>query len=168
MDFFDKLGKKATEAYKITANKTGKIAKETKMKLKVGEIKTEIDDIYEEIGKKIYEKRKDNKNINLDQDIEEECIKIDVLNDEIEDISKECLELKNKKQCCKCFAKIDKEDKFCPYCGERQLEENKNIENQIEIEEISKDNEESKEESNLKHTVEVESNVELDKENKNN
>ena len=30
MEFFDKLGKKATEAYKITADKTGKIAKETK------------------------------------------------------------------------------------------------------------------------------------------
>ena len=30
MEFFDKLGKKASEAYKITADKTGKIAKETK------------------------------------------------------------------------------------------------------------------------------------------
>ena len=31
MEFFDKLGKKASEAYKMTADKTGKIAKETKM-----------------------------------------------------------------------------------------------------------------------------------------
>ena len=30
MDFFDKLGKKASEAYKVTADKTGKIAKEAK------------------------------------------------------------------------------------------------------------------------------------------
>ena len=30
MEFFDKLSKKASEAYKITADKTGKIAKETK------------------------------------------------------------------------------------------------------------------------------------------
>ena len=28
MDFFNQLGKKATEAYKVTADKTGKIAKE--------------------------------------------------------------------------------------------------------------------------------------------
>ena len=27
MEFFDKLGKKASEAYKITADKTGKLAK---------------------------------------------------------------------------------------------------------------------------------------------
>ena len=33
MEFFDKLGKKASEAYRITADKTGKIAKETKLKL---------------------------------------------------------------------------------------------------------------------------------------
>ena len=52
MDFFDKLGKKATEAYKVTADKTGKIAKETKLKFKMGELKTKIEDIYEEIGKK--------------------------------------------------------------------------------------------------------------------
>ena len=30
MDFFDKLSQKASEAYKITADKTGKIAKEKK------------------------------------------------------------------------------------------------------------------------------------------
>ena len=56
MEFFDKLGKKASEAYKITADKTGKIAKETKMKLKISELRTQVNDIYEEIGKKVYEK----------------------------------------------------------------------------------------------------------------
>ena len=56
MEFFDKLGKKASEAYKITADKTGKIAKETKMKFKIGELRSQINDIYEEIGKKVYEK----------------------------------------------------------------------------------------------------------------
>ena len=37
MEFFDKLGKKASEAYKVTADKTSKIAKETKLKFKIGE-----------------------------------------------------------------------------------------------------------------------------------
>ena len=54
MEFFDKLGKKASEAYKMTADKTGKIAKETKLKLKMNELKSEIKEIYEEIGKKVY------------------------------------------------------------------------------------------------------------------
>ena len=35
MDVFNKIGKKATKAYRITAKKTGQIAKETKIKLKI-------------------------------------------------------------------------------------------------------------------------------------
>ena len=42
MEFFDKLGKKATEAYKMTADKTGKIAREAKLKLKIGELRNQI------------------------------------------------------------------------------------------------------------------------------
>ena len=57
MEFFDKLGKKASEAYKITADKTGKIAKETKLKFRIGELKNKIDEQYKEIGKKVYEKQ---------------------------------------------------------------------------------------------------------------
>ena len=55
MDFFDKLGQKASEAYKVTADKTGKLAKETKLKFKMSDLKNQISDIYEEIGKIIYE-----------------------------------------------------------------------------------------------------------------
>ena len=56
MEFFDKLGKKATEAYKITADKTGKLAKETKLKIKISDLKSQINDLYEEIGKNVYQK----------------------------------------------------------------------------------------------------------------
>ena len=55
MDFFDKLGKKASETYKGAAEKTSKIAKETKLKMAINENKSKINDLYEEIGKKIYE-----------------------------------------------------------------------------------------------------------------
>ena len=58
MEFFDKLGKKASEAYKVTADKTGKIAREAKLKMKMADLKSQANDIYEEIGKKIYEKNR--------------------------------------------------------------------------------------------------------------
>ena len=48
MDFFDKLGKKASEAYKVTADKTGKLAKEAKLRMKVNELKSQINDIYKQ------------------------------------------------------------------------------------------------------------------------
>ena len=122
MEFFDKLGKKASEAYKITADKTGKIAKETKMKFKIGELRSQINDIYEEIGKKVYEKHVKKEEISMENDLEEECTKIDVLSDEIESLLKQCLELKDKKQCPKCFKEIEKDAKFCPSCGAKQEE----------------------------------------------
>lgn len=122
MEFFDKLGKKASEAYKMTADKTGKIAKETKIKLKMSELKSQINDIYEEIGKKVYEKHVRKQEIS-NNDIEDLCVKIDVISDEIEILLQECLELKDKKQCIKCYTQIEKDDKFCKECGAKQTEQ---------------------------------------------
>ena len=83
MEFFDKLGKKASEAYKMTADKTGKIAKETKIKFKIGELRTQVNDVYEEIGKKVYEKHVLEGKISIENEIEEYCTKLDVLSDEL-------------------------------------------------------------------------------------
>ncbi len=143
MDFFDKLGKKASEAYKVTADKTGKIAKETKLKFKIGELKTQINDIYEEIGKKVYEKHIREEDICIKKDLEEQCTKIDVLSDEIDSLLKECLTLKDKKQCQNCYKQIEKEDKFCPNCGEKQTQDSaKEVEvlEELENTEVEEDN----------------------------
>lgn len=121
MDFFDKLGKKASETYKVTAEKTGKIAKEAKLKMKMNESKSDIEDIYKEIGKKVYEKHIRRENIDIKKDLEEECTKIDVLSAEIETYLKQCLELKDLKQCMRCSSRIEKEAKFCPECGKKQV-----------------------------------------------
>lgn len=123
MEFFDKLGKKASQAAKMTADKTGKIAKETKLKFKIGELRTQINNIYEEIGKKVYEKHIREEEICIKKDLEEQCTKIDVISDEIDSLLKECLELKDKKQCQKCYKEIEKDVKFCPNCGEKQTQE---------------------------------------------
>ena len=122
MDFFDKLGKKATKACKFTADKTGKLAKETKLKFKMSELKSKIEDIYEEIGKKVYEKHVQKEEISAN-DLLEECKQIDEMSNKIEKIRQECLDLKDRKQCSKCFKEIDKNVKFCPECGAKQEEE---------------------------------------------
>ena len=147
MDFFDKLGKKASEAYRATADKTGKIAKETKLKIKMGELKSKINDIYEEIGKIVYEKHIKKEQIDIEKDLIEQCTNIDVMSDEIEALLKECLELKDRKQCPKCFTEIEKDAKFCPKRGMRQ-EENKDKtqeENQNEVQQENKANSDEKE-----------------------
>lgn len=150
MEFFDKLGKKASEAYKVTADKTGKLAKEAKLRMKMGELKSEINDIYEEIGKKIYENHVKEEKEDISSLIEDECTKIDCLSDEIESILKECLKLKDKRQCPNCYAEIEKDVKFCPKCGTKQEEQQEEPAKEVEIVE---------EKNNLEKTVQVESDV---------
>ncbi len=169
MEFFDKLGKKASEAYKVTADKTGKLAKEAKLRMKMGELKSEISDIYEDIGKVVYENHVREEKQDISNELEERCTKIDCLSDEIESYLKECLELKDKRKCPKCYVEIDKDVKFCPECGAKQdvdetvkevevldkQQESDNKENHIE-----NDKEDTKQEkTNLERTVEVESDV---------
>ena len=159
MDFFNKLGKKASEAYKTTADKTGKIAKETKLKFRMGELKSKIEDIYEEIGKKVYEKHVQKESF-TENDLLEECKQIDEMSDEIERIRQECLELKDKKICQKCFKEIDKNTNFCPECGAKQEEEAKEVEvietAKVEEEVIS----ETSKEENIKESTEMQTNLE--------
>ena len=146
MDFFDKLGKKASEAYKVTADKTGKLAKEAKLRMKVNELKSQINDIYKTIGEEIYQKHTREEEYNINEKLEESCTQIDVLSAEIDSILKECLELKDKKQCPNCFKEIEKNVKFCPSCGAKQEEIVKQVE----------------EENNLEKTVEIESTPKLE------
>ena len=120
MGFFSDLGKKATET-------TGKIAGEAKLKIKINDNKGKIDDIYEAIGKKVYEKHVREENIDIKVDLLEECSKIDALAKEIEDARLQILKLNQKKLCSKCSAEIENGAMFCPKCGEKQNPEESTV-----------------------------------------
>lgn len=159
MDFFDKLGKKASEAYKVTADKTGKLAKEAKLRLKMNELKSQINDIYKEIGEKVYQKHISEEEKDITEEIKEKCTNIDVISAEIESIQKECLQLKDKKLCSNCFKEIEKNVKFCPSCGAKQeeIEEKDNLETTVEVESNPKlDNSETIQEISYTQADEVE------------
>ena len=114
MGFFNDLGKKTSET-------TSKIARETKLKLKINENKGKISKIYEEIGKEVYEAYEKGAKSN-DKAIKEKCTQIDDLSSEIEEARKEILVLNHKKICSKCFAEIEEDAAFCSKCGEKQKE----------------------------------------------
>lgn len=120
MDFFNKLGKKASEAYKVTADKTGKLAKEAKLRMKIMDLKSDINKIYDEIGKEVYENYVEKNKKDISKKLNDKCTQIDALSKEIKTILKECLELKDKKLCESCSAEMDKNTKFCPECGKEQ------------------------------------------------
>ena len=123
MDFLNKLSNVASETYKYTAEKTGKIAKEAKLKMKINENKSKIEDLYEEIGKIVYQKHVREENINIKEDIQDYCSSIDKLSSEIEDYRMQILNLKERKQCKNCFSEIDIDVKYCPNCGYEQKDE---------------------------------------------
>lgn len=116
MGFFSDLGKKTTET-------TGKIAKEAKLKLKISESKSKVSDLYEEIGKKVYEMHIREEKIDIKNDLELECAKLDELCREIEDARLEILKLNQKHLCSKCSAELEDDVLFCPKCGEKQKDE---------------------------------------------
>lgn len=145
MDFFDKLGKTASNTYKSAAELTGKFAKEAKLKMKMSEYKAKIEDIYEDIGKKVYEKHIREENINIKDDLAEECSNIDELSEIIKNTRIELLKLRDLKQCKNCYEEIEIDDNFCPKCGEKQediKDEAKEVEilEKLEDSEISEDN----------------------------
>ena len=122
MEFFDKLSKKASETYKGAAEKTGKLAKEAKLKIKINENKSKINDIYEEIGKKVYQKHIADEELCIKKDLEDECAKIDILSSEIDEYNKEILALSNEKVCENCGEHLSLDAKFCTKCGAEQPE----------------------------------------------
>ena len=123
MDFFEKLGKKASETFNSAAEKTNKIAGETKLKLKINDCKSKINDLYKEIGKTVYQKFVVDGAFDVKDDIAEQLEKISAFTDEIEGYEAQILQLSDKKQCVKCKNKIEKAAKFCPECGTEQPEE---------------------------------------------
>ncbi len=163
MDFFEKLGKKVTETYKVASEKTNKVAAETKIRMKMSDNKSKINDIYKEIGKKVYEKYALDGSLDIKEDIENELGRIKELSDEIVEFERQILDLADKKECINCKATLDKKAKFCPECGTEQpeiVEEVKeaevvediqeNVEEVVEeVNEAVENSEESKQEENI-------------------
>ncbi len=154
MEFIDKLKEVGCETYKYTAEKTSRIAKETKLKMKMSQKKSDIEDIYEEIGKAIYQEHIREEKTDIKEQIEEFCTKIDVLSSEIDDIRTEILNLKDKKKCSVCAKEMDIEDKFCPSCGKEQP--TVKIENAEVVTEENREDEEIKTPEFVENTEEQE------------
>lgn len=123
MDIFDKISETANKTYKYTTEKTSKFAKETKLKMKIAENKAKIEDIYEEIGRKVYEKHIREENIDIKEDLIEDCSKIDEITETIKKAREEMLSLNDCRQCEKCAAEINISFEYCPKCGEKQNDE---------------------------------------------
>lgn len=143
MDFLNKLGDIANKTYKSASQKTGELAKEAKIKMKMNENKAKIKDLYEEIGKIIYQKHIHEEEVKIKEDLDSYCSQIDELSKEQEKLQEEVLALKNKRICENCYTEIELNVKYCPHCGFEQAEEKvEDIKEENTVETVEEDNKE--------------------------
>lgn len=152
MDFFDKLGKQASKTYKYTTEKTSKIAREAKLKMQMNEHKGQIEELYNQIGKRMYENHiiDDEVDIDIEKEVEEYFIQIDEICDRIEEERKEILTLREKKQCPNCFCEIELDYNYCPNCGDEQ--KNDKYDEFYDFEEDTKKDEKTKQDEEDENT----------------
>ena len=135
-----KVGDTASNTYNTVADKSGKLIEETKLKISISDKETDIDEIYEEIGKAIYTTYKSGEDVG--KDFTKQCKKIDKLNDEINEMNKKILFNKNLSKCENYGETIPLESKFCTNCGEKQkpvkIKEEKKVikKDEVEVEKV--------------------------------
>lgn len=122
MDFFENLGNKLSKTYNAASEKTGKIAREAKLKINISDTQSKIDEVYVEIGREIYEKYLNHRDEEVALMFIEEFKKIDKYKDSIKAAEKEILELKDIKKCAKCGAEFEDKYEYCPKCGAKYEE----------------------------------------------
>ncbi|MCI9040151.1 MAG: hypothetical protein HFJ29_09995 [Clostridia bacterium] len=126
-NIMDKISRTAVDTYHSAVKATGKLAREIRLKTQMSENKRKIQEIYEDIGKTIYEKYLLKEEINPEADLLNPCSRIDTLADEIDAFRMELLKLKDLKQCPECHYEIYYDFHYCPNCGyiQEQLKEAK-------------------------------------------
>lgn len=119
MDFFNKLGKKASETYQATKEKATNISDELKLKGKISEQKEKIEKLYREIGETVYNEIKDGKDVSREA-IVEKSDEISKAKDEISKLEADILAVKKIKKCANCGTELDINAEFCSKCGKEQ------------------------------------------------
>ncbi len=120
MDFLNNIGKKASEAYKITKEKTTKLSGEIKLKTKINDYKNKIEDIQFEIGKSVYASYKNGYDNLITDEISSKFEEIIKLENDIKSAEEEILSLKDIKKCVSCGAELQSDMEFCSKCGTKQ------------------------------------------------
>ena len=119
MDFFNKLGKKASETYQATKEKAANLSEELKLKGKISDLKEGIDEKYSQIGKKVYEEIKAGKDVPKDE-ILAICDEITNFQEEISKLQTDILAIKKVKKCVNCGEELELNAVFCSKCGREQ------------------------------------------------
>mgnify|MGYP004593800793 FL=1 len=113
-----KVGDAASDTYNTVADKSGKFIEDTKTRMAISDKEEEIEDIYMDMGKTVYEMYL--KGEDVGKAFTKESKKIDKLNSDIKDMNTKILLNKGLRKCSSCEEIISKDSTFCEFCGEKQ------------------------------------------------
>ncbi|MPN20572.1 hypothetical protein SDC9_167951 [bioreactor metagenome] len=120
MSNFDKFIAKAKTATQMAGKKANDILEVTKLNLEASELQNQIDDIFKEMGKIIYDAYK-TEGVE-DKLMQEKCEVIELKYSKIDDIKSKIGALKNVAICPKCSEKNSIDNAFCAKCGYKLAE----------------------------------------------
>ena len=112
------VGKTATDTYNTVADKSGKAIEDAKLKLAIAEKEDEIEEIYKEMGRTVYDSYKSGEDVG--KAFTKDSKAVDKKIAEIEEMNKKILFNKSLRVCDKCKEVINLDNTFCPNCGLKQ------------------------------------------------
>lgn len=117
---FSKITKGIGQGAKAATKMAGDTMEITKFRKDIAANRADIDKLYLEIGKNVYEKYR--ASTLIEEELIGMCRDIDEIHNEINELEKKVLELKNLKKCPGCGNELAKDSQFCPDCGTKQDE----------------------------------------------
>ena len=112
------VGKTASDTYNTVADKSGKVIEDAKLKLAIAEKEEEINEIYAQMGKAVYDSYKEGEDVG--KAFTKESKAIDKKIAEIDEMNKKILYNKSLRICHECNEVISIENVYCPNCGTKQ------------------------------------------------
>lgn len=109
------FAKTISKGAEVTFKKSEELVSISKLTLAISTKETTIENLYTEIGQKIY--KKFSKSKYQDHDIEDYIKAIDKCKKEIKDLQKEIASIKSKKLCSQCSTEVNHDAKYCTTCG---------------------------------------------------
>lgn len=113
MGFFDNLGEKLAATGEEVSKKAKEMSEVLSLKNQIRTQEDQLKEIYESIGKKVFEAHKDEEGSEYAADFE--SIKTALAG--IETLNAQIREIKGTKTCSVCGADVEAEASFCPKCG---------------------------------------------------
>lgn len=117
MSIFESVKKTLTKTAKGAAKASGELVEQTKLKLKVIDIKDEINTRYTKIGELYYNVAE--YELDCGDSISDLVDEIRALKEELAEVEEEIKKNKSLNKCSTCGAENDAEDVYCRKCGSK-------------------------------------------------